>query len=331
MAKSEIPLPNVLTQRAVLSGPKRQHFLPRFYLEKFSKNGLVAVYDREANAVRLQQPINSAVIGHFYTVTDSDGRRRYDIEFILSHYESRAKPIIDKLEAKKSLDPEERSDFSIFLALCVARTPDTVESVKGLIAELGMDFVKANFNSVDEVWKSLREDPKYVGKSDEQITSEAELMVKMARDGVTIKASHSWAVGGAILMGLKMAPIFAGREWVVVHRPNERKSFITTDAPVLLTTLEPREGNFWGLGFGNADALVTFPLTASCALLMYSNTGKLRHMQADEGQIRQVNLAAAEMCQRFLIGRDAKLVSSLAQAANLSNTKWEPKMTRKSQ
>lgn len=45
-AKGPLPL---------LQGPKRQHFLPRFYLEGFAREGLVAVYDREKGEVRLQQ------------------------------------------------------------------------------------------------------------------------------------------------------------------------------------------------------------------------------------------------------------------------------------
>jgi len=42
----------------LLVGPKRQHFLPRFYLEGFVKNGLLAVYDRETGLVRCQTPEN---------------------------------------------------------------------------------------------------------------------------------------------------------------------------------------------------------------------------------------------------------------------------------
>ena len=33
----------------LLSGPKRQHFLPEFYLKGFTKNDMVAVFDRELN------------------------------------------------------------------------------------------------------------------------------------------------------------------------------------------------------------------------------------------------------------------------------------------
>src|SRR2546423_12733762 len=64
----------------MLTGPKRQHFLPRFYLDGFTRDGLVAVFDREKNEIRLQQPVNTAVIGHFYTMEDEEGRRRFELE-----------------------------------------------------------------------------------------------------------------------------------------------------------------------------------------------------------------------------------------------------------
>ena len=64
----------------------------------------------------------------------------------------------------------------------------------------------------------------------------------------------------AIKMSLDFAPIFAGESWVIAHRDNEKKSFVTTDAPVVLTSTE-REQGIYGVGFGSADALVAFPLT----------------------------------------------------------------------
>jgi hypothetical protein len=113
----------------MLSGPKRQHFLPRFYLEGFCRDGLVAVFDREKNEVRLQQPVNTAVIGHFYTLEDAEGRRRFELEALLADYEGKAKPAIAKLVAGGELTADERSDLAIFIAFAAMRTPDMVNSV----------------------------------------------------------------------------------------------------------------------------------------------------------------------------------------------------------
>lgn len=331
MCPAEPPEPPTaaLSVKPLLTGPKRQHFLPRFYLDNFAASGLVAVYDRETDEVRLQQPVNTGVIGHFYTMEDAEGRRRFELEQLLSEYEGKAKPVINKLAAREAIDGEERSDLAIFIALAAMRTPDVVDSLKAFNAGMVTDIMKDMFADVDDVAARLRDDPDFAGKPEDQVLAEAKLMVEMAQnDGVTVTTEHRWAVGMAIQMALQIAPIFASRDWVVVHRDNDKKSFVTTDAPVLLTTVAPRENNFYGVGFGNADALVFFPLKESCTLAMLGESGDLRHIDANAEKVRQLNLAMAAKCQRFVLGRDEALVRSLAQATSLARTKWQAKMQR---
>jgi hypothetical protein len=118
------------TGKPLLTGPKRHHFLPRFYLEGFARDGVVAVYDREADLVRVQQPLNTGVIGHFYTLEDSEGRKRFELEKTLSEVEGKAAPAMRKLAAREELTADERGDLAIFVALAGFRTPDIVESLK---------------------------------------------------------------------------------------------------------------------------------------------------------------------------------------------------------
>lgn len=129
-------------------------------------------------------------------------------------------------------------------------------------------------------------------------------------------------------MAFNVAPLLAGRDWVVVHSDSDKKSFVTTDAPVVLTTVERRAPSPWGIGFGNADAMVVFVLTQSCALVLLGREGNLEHRAVGTEQIRRCNLAVADGCQRFVIGRDEALVSSIANFLGLSGKKWQPKMRR---
>lgn len=326
-----ILVPNDVTEatsvtKPLLQGPKRQHFLPRFYLEGFAKDGFVAVFDRESNEIRVQQPVNTGVIGHFYTMEDEQGRRRFEIEQLLSEYEGKAKPVIDKLSAKEDISADERSDLAIFIALAVTRTPDGVDSVKAFNGDMVKWAAKHLFSNVEEVKGRLRTESDG-SASDEQLDAEARLMVQLAQEGgLTVTTDHRWAVGMAIQMALEIAPIFVGRNWVVIHRDNEKKSFVTSDAPVCLTTVAPRENNFWGVGFGNSDALVLFALNESCMLAMFGQDGDLQHTKADTKQVRQMNIRTADHCQRFVIGRETALVRSLADHLRLAAKRWRPKM-----
>ncbi len=312
----------------ILSGPKRQHFLPRFYLEGFTNNGKLAVYDRETNRVRVQQPINTGVIGHFYTLEDAEGRKRYELEQMLSEYEANASPTVCKLSAKQEISPDERAYLSIFVALAAFRTPDIVDSLKLMNSDLIGEMTRRMFSDKEQVKDGLRVKP-YAPSSEEELEQEAIEMIEFAQGGqYTITTEHSWAVGMAIQTGLKIAPILAGRNWDVIHSNTDKTSFVTTDAPVVLSTVIPRKNSFWGLGFGNTDALVVFPLTQTCALLMYGNDGDFRHRSVDRDHVRHCNTALADRCQRFVIGRDEALVRSLADFLHLPSKKWSPKMQR---
>ena len=309
-----------------LNGPKRQHFLPKFYLEGFTKEGKLALYDRELDEIRIQQPINTGVIGHFYTLQDSEGRNRYELEHLLSEYEGKSDKVIRKLVGKEDIGAEERTDLAMFIAFAAFRTPDMVDSVKTLNSTFIHDLAKKMFTDLEavKVWMREKQD---LSISEEAIEKEAKELVAFAKSGsYQITTDHRWAVLTTMEMAFNVAPILAGRDWVLLHRENSKKSFITTDAPVVLTTTAPRKNNFYGIGFANADALVMFPLTESTALSIYGNGGGLEHRQANTEQVRHINLALADRCQRFVIGREENLVRSLVDYLGLANKTWQPKM-----
>lgn len=316
-------------RKPLLDGPKRQHYLPCFYLDGFATDGLVAVYDREKNEVRRQQPKDTTVIGHFYTMEDAEGRRRFEIEALLSEYEGKASPVIKKLAVKETISADERSDLAIFMALGAMRTPDIVESLQLMNSDLILEIAKRIYADVNRIAADLRKDPAYAGMSDNEVRAEGQAMVDMVQnDGLTAQTSEKWAVRMAIKMSLAVAPTFAGRDWVIAHRDNDRKSFVTTDAPVVLTSTEPREPSIYGSGFASADALVAFPLTQSCVLMMHGSDGGFRHIEVSADKIRKANLAMAEKCRRFVVGRDEALVKSLAEKVGLAGRRWQPKMQR---
>ena len=285
------------------------------------------MFDRERNEIRRQQPINTAVIGHFYTMEDPEGRRRFEVEAFLSEYEGKAKPVIEKLVAgDPELSEDERSDLSIFIALAATRTPDMVKSVRALNSETIKQVARIMFADVDQNYQRLRVDEKNAHASDDELRLQAELMVQMTRDeGIAVETNEHWAVGMAIEMALVAAPHFAGRHWRVVHRGSEKLYFITSNAPVYLSTITPRPTAMYGVGFGSRDAFISFPLHQSCALEMFGDTGALEHKEAGRDYLRMENLHFARRCQRFVVGHDEALVKSLADELALATKKWQPK------
>jgi hypothetical protein len=306
--------------------PKRQHFLPKFYLDGFCVDGKLAVYDRTNGLIRVAQPLNTGVIGHFYTLTDADGNQRFEIEKMLSEWESAASPIIAKLAAKELLTDDERSDLAIFVALAGFRTPEMADSLKQMNSSVVDDCAKFMFSSVKQA-KALMQASKGNTISDTQLEIEAQALVNFVQSGnYQITTKHSWAVMTALKLAFKIAPILDSRQWLVLHRQNNKKSFVTTDAPLLLGTDEIRPPSIWGIGFANPDAIITFSLTQSCALVMGGDNRGLQHREIDGELIRKINRGIASGCQRFVIGRDVALIKSVTDSLGLGSTKWQPKM-----
>ena len=113
-----------MTDTPLLTGPKRQHTVPASYLRGFCQGGLLAVFDRELRELRMQQPVNTTCVGHFYTSVDEEGRQRFELEQMLSQIESAAAPLLDTMAVPGSvLDDEQRADVAIYLACAATRTP----------------------------------------------------------------------------------------------------------------------------------------------------------------------------------------------------------------
>lgn len=124
-----------LLSRPHLSGPKRQHYVPRFYLDGFTDSGgKLAVFDRTTGDTRIQTPENSGLIGHFYSFEDKQGRRRFDIEAMFNAVETLAAPVICKLDCRETLKAEEFDPLISFIALAALRTPAAIEDAKAVHA-----------------------------------------------------------------------------------------------------------------------------------------------------------------------------------------------------
>lgn len=310
-----------------LSGPKRQHFIPRFYLEGFCQNGLLSLYDRVENAYRDQTPLNTTTIGHYYTFTDQEGRRRFDLEYLMSDYEGKAAPILKKLSQREEISDEERSDMSIFIAMLGFRIPDQIDSLKSANGEMIKKISRMMFGNLDQAKKIIRENPENIKLTEEEIENQAKIMANFIEDGnYTVETDHQWIMGMSINMFLQVAPIFSQRDWVILHSTSDKKSFVTSDSPLTLTTIQPRQNDFWGIGYANSDALVIFPLSKSCVLVMYGSDGNLSHGSISNKEIREVNCLTADRCQRFLMGQDEALIRSLVSHTGIDNKKWGSKI-----
>ncbi len=187
VAKLEEAIP---AKPPLLNGPKRQHFLPRFYLDGFGREGMLAVYDRTLNEMRVQKPEGTGVIGHFYTLEDNHGRKRFELEQALSEVEDKAAPIIKKLANKEELTADERSDMAIFVALGMCRTPDLIDSIKQMNGHMVKHMTRLMFCSAERAKEILRNGPDAPATEEELEKQAQELVDFVESDQYEVETHH---------------------------------------------------------------------------------------------------------------------------------------------
>src|SRR4051794_33537687 len=111
------------TTATMANRPKRHHYLPQFYLDGFTRGGLLWLFDRKKNEFRKQTPINTAVESGFYTIRTMDGSNSDAVEETLAMIEGAVKPAIDRLDAGAPISDEDRGWTATFIATLFLRTP----------------------------------------------------------------------------------------------------------------------------------------------------------------------------------------------------------------
>jgi len=200
-----------------------------------------------------------------------------------------------------------------------------VKSLQHINGEMVRHTARALFADEETTYQHMRSSDRYAHESDEALRELAQDVVETTKsDAYEVNTNEKWAVGMAIRVALAAAPSMAGRDWRVVHRASEKQSFITCDAPVYLTSRDPRP-SVYGTGYASPEAFMSFPLHQSCVLEMWGDGGSLSHVEVDRDYIRMANTHFAKRCQRFVVGRDEALVKSLADEVGLAKSKWRPK------
>jgi hypothetical protein len=311
----------------VLKGPKRQHYLPRFFLKGFvGADGCLAVYDREKNEVRRQQPVNTGAVGHLYTLTDDQGRQRIELEQALSEVEAAAAEHLPALISGQPLSFEARGALAHFFGTLAVRTPEFIQSIQHFNGELIKTTSRIMFSTVEQAQRALRNNPGHAELGSVEILKMAHDMVDFTERGeYEVETDPQWAVTLALPMGEEIAQIMAERYWRVWKAP-AGSAFVVADAPTVLTPNGPRPKGMMGLGFGSRDALTLLPLCSTHALAMFGERRKNDLESVDRRTVRRLNIELAKRSQRFLMGRDDALIASIARIAKLAETSWESKL-----
>ncbi|EKD99434.1 MAG: hypothetical protein ACD_22C00256G0007 [uncultured bacterium] len=297
---------------------KKQHYIPRFYLRKFSQNDeTLNVYDRKKGKngeFRKDQSINE--IGHennFYTYTDIGGERK-NLEDVFGQFESSAGKILNKIENKEILTPEDKEYFSVFLSLLYLRTPTSKKYMNKGTEQLYKETMRMELATTPkEKFREFYEKKFGKGISDEKLEDLIDFGVNEKRSEIKVDIPNSYWIKQMLQLSMDITPVFNMLNWRVFFS-EQKHAFIASDNPFLLITTE-KPDPFWGVGLLTQGALKVVPLTSNICLIMdepdENPTISYKETTSKELQ-RAVNGSLTKKCDRCIfsasMGQLEKLV-----------------------
>jgi len=297
--------------------PKRHHFLPKSYLDGFTCDGFVWLYDRAKNEYRCQQPLNTAVIGNYYVFENKDGEKDYSLENFFSKIEGNAKSSITKLEARGEISPEERLYLANFIALLSVRSPKFDREVNEIADAAAKHIIKYAIPNVDAAGKLVRQYGEKTGEN--QITAES-MFDFIHKEKFELKANRNTVISAMLDLAQKVTFEVAMMDWLVVHA-HPSSAFVTTDEPIgFIVPDEFRQSGEPVLGLASQKIVKLVPLSQRVALMLGQFGGGFGHMGMHRDQVRFVNKLVASECDRYVIGRDKALVQSVVKQSKVDQT-----------
>ena len=289
-----------------MAAPKRHHYLPEAYLAGFTRGGtpgsLLYVFDRDAGAFRPQTPKNTAVQGHYYAVEAIDGARSSRAESILSKIEAIAIPIIRRIDGRQSLNLTEKLELAMFIALLYTRVPRFERVIREMTDGVYKRVNEREISSVERAAYWLRRHEEKTGAK-LKITPE-QVYEYFSAGQYNVVLEQSAVVRRMFEAALALGEVLPAMSWLVGVAP-EDTSFITTDAPFVTTPPEKHSGPY---GFGTPGAVTLVPLSQRSCLCIGGQAMLVAYSDLPKSQVREVNIALAQGCERFVIARDETLL-----------------------
>ncbi len=276
--------------------PKRQHWVPCFYLRYFatletrtSRQPKVWVLSKHEGEPMLTSIRNVAHQRYLYSPREEAGKRLWDLEGKFADYEGFMQQVWQRLadDMVDLYEPAMRKGLALFISLLYLRHPRRLAEVGRLHGRLVEMFEAAPKDALGnpdveavEINGQVRtlentDWPRYRDASEND-------KKRMFIEGVRANATH-------------LAEILMKKRWSVVLA--EEPMFITTDTPVLLMH-QSREV----FGFGTPGVIVSFPLSPTRVLMMDDRHDQpAGHYYPLKGSPADHNGLAWRDCERFMI------------------------------
>jgi hypothetical protein len=289
-----------------MSNPKRHHYLPEFYLHRFADpKGYLWLFDRSQNKFRRERPKNTAVIGHYYSLTDDSGVRNPVVEEYYSLIEDRAKEAFEELESGAKFTESSRYSLSHFLGHLYCRVPAFARALNEIISGFAKAIVRKNLD-----------DPETATGFD---LPPEEIREAIEGDDLLVEANDALRISDSLKKGEEFRERFFESSWVVA-KASGGTSFVTCDNPFGFIYPPGIHNSYkaWSWGAGTPQVTIVFPLSVRTCLLIHGMDGlSLERVEFNRDLVRKANLAIISETETYALARDEAHLRSLVRAEDL--------------
>jgi hypothetical protein len=272
-----------------LKSPRKQHIIPRSYLEHFAdRGGRLFVYE-VGKPIRASVPSKEAAERDFFEYKVSHDETQFKFEKALGRIESSAAAVHSKLLMRVTLSAEEMAAWAMYVATMFLRSRRVRDelSVKLMEDDIARWMSLAHFR--DMQWAIYRDHGRLVP------VKEIEDAARRALGDYEIPAyRHIKAITSS---APKLANLLLDRRWQIVEA-SEGRSFPTCDAPAVSFQLV-ENGLYEGFGWGLPNVHVALPLDPT-KMFIASPTDLAWHPELDAQNTDLMNLLILKFADRHV-------------------------------
>ena len=280
--------------------PKRQHHVPRFYLEHFTdQNGDVWTYDNLKNTIRNSIPNETANETNLYSGLNDQGEYDDSIEKLLAGIEFKAAAIYPKVLRNENITGQERADFAVFIATLYSRSPSLMNSYAEGLGYMAQHLTNVVMSKRSHFESSMDEFDQMKGKSTTQ--QERDDLFAFAKDPsrYTIQVDKKRGISALGVADL-ISPIISDMTWFVFESAEQH--LITSDNPVVqVNPPTDRHPVYGDGGFKNPNSNISLPLSNRYLLGMAwlkARPSRIRTVNKQQGRL--FNCQRASFAERYL-------------------------------
>lgn len=280
----------------MMSEPKRHHFVPKFYLARWSIDDVLAVRRRDGGQFEAN-PTKVAVVNGFYDFRADDGEVSKEVErFLAQAVEGPAASAFESIDVTGRppvLGSDERQAIAAFIAFQMVRTPE--RRAEMMLAESVAEFL-AGRQLTDELMAEYLETVHLGFKPSKREARAAAMWIGYqlyqldpGTTEMTMEIMYNTAT--------TLTPLLQAMHWSVAVDRKER--VITADQPVLIWKRPSTRDAYMGVGIQTADE-IRLPLDPGKQLVLrHRPRPEAVRMSSDD--VTACNSDIAARCHAFVV------------------------------